>query len=228
MSPGAIVAIIVVVIVVAAVAAFMPAAMRRRRLQQRFGPEYDQVVADTGSRRQAEAELAERERRVSSLDIRPLDAASLNRYALQWMAIQEQFVDAPANSVTSAQSLITAVMNDRGYPTEDAGQMMDDLSVDHASTLGHFRAAEEISVRATDGKAGTEDLRVAMVHYRSLFRELLGEPGPSADAGAGSSLDTPARDGGPEHVSTGEADDEDASAVTAATSASSAPLPRER
>ena len=104
-------------------------------------------MADSHSRREAEAELAEREKRVRGLDIRPLDAATLDRYALQWNVIQEQFVDAPANSVTSAQSLITAVMNDRGYPTEDSGQIMADLSVDYARTIEEFRTAQELSGR---------------------------------------------------------------------------------
>ena len=182
MSSGTIVAVVVVVIIVIALLAFAPAMLRRRRLQQRFGPEYDRAVADAGSRREAEAELAEREKRVKGLDIRPLDAATLNRYALQWNVIQEQFVDAPANSVTSAQSLITAVMNDRGYPTEDSGQIMADLSVDYARTIEEFRTAQELSGRAADGSATTEDLRQAMVHYRSLFRELLGEPAQPGDA----------------------------------------------
>jgi Tfp pilus assembly protein PilX len=184
MSSGTIVAVVVVVIVVVALLAFAPAALRRRRLQQRFGPEYDRAVADAPSRREAEAELAEREKRVRSLDIRPLDAATLNRYAIQWNVIQEQFVDAPANSVTSAQSLITAVMNDRGYPTEDSGQIMADLSVDYARTIEEFRTAQELSGRVSNGTASTEDLRQAMVHYRSLFRELLGEPAQPADAAA--------------------------------------------
>lgn len=184
MSSGTIVAVVVVVIIVIALLAFAPAALRRRRLQQRFGPEYDRAVADAGSRREAEAELADREKRVKSLDIRPLDAATLNRYALQWNAIQEQFVDAPANSVTSAQSLITAVMNDRGYPTEDSGQIMADLSVDYARTIEEFRTAQTLSGRVSDGTATTEDLRQAMVHYRSLFRELLGEPAQPVDASA--------------------------------------------
>jgi hypothetical protein len=184
MSSGTIVAVVVVVIIVAVLLAFAPAALRRRRLQQRFGPEYDRAVADAPSRREAEVELAEREKRVRSLDIRPLDAATLNRYALQWNVIQEQFVDAPANSVTSAQSLITAVMNDRGYPTEDSGQIMADLSVDYARTIEEFRTAQELSGRVSTGTASTEDLRQAMVHYRSLFRQLLGEPAQPADAAA--------------------------------------------
>jgi hypothetical protein len=175
MSSGTIVAIVVVVILVAAVIAGGSLVMRRRRLQQRFGPEYDRALADSDSRRQAEAELAAREKRVRSLDIRPLDPAARDRYSSQWMAIQEQFVDSPASAVTSAQGLITSVMTERGYPTEDAGQITADLSVEHASTIDQFRTAQELSGRAAGGTASTEDLRQAMVHYRALFRDLLGE-----------------------------------------------------
>jgi hypothetical protein len=184
MSTGTIVAIIVVVLVVAAVIAAVAYSARRRRLQQRFGPEYDRAVEDSGSRRKAEAELSEREKRVRHLDIQPLDPAARDSYASQWTAIQEQFVDSPTDAVTGAQSLITSVMNDRGYPTEDAAQIMADLSVEHASTLEHFRDAQDLSGRAAGGTASTEDLRQAMVHYRSLFQELLGDPTDVVRAGA--------------------------------------------
>jgi hypothetical protein len=176
MSTGTMVVIIVVVVVVAAVIAAVAYSARRRRLQQRFGPEYDRAVEDSGSKRKAEAELSEREKRVRHLDIQSLDPAARDSYASQWTTIQEQFVDSPADAVTGAQSLITSVMNDRGYPTEDAAQIMADLSVEHASTLEHFREAQDLSGRAAGGTATTEDLRQAMVHYRALFQELLGDP----------------------------------------------------
>jgi Tfp pilus assembly protein PilX len=175
MSAGTIVAIVVVVIIVAALIAFAAFAARRRRLQQRFGPEYDRAVEGSDSRRQAEAELAEREKRVKRLDIRPLDPAARASYLAQWTNIQQQFVDSPTEAVAAAQSLITTVMADRGYPTEDVDQITADLSVDHAETLGHFRTAQDISGRVAEGTASTEDLRQAMVHYRTLFQDLLGE-----------------------------------------------------
>jgi hypothetical protein len=71
-------------------------------------------------------------------------------------------------------------MHERGYPTEHRDQVAADLSVEHAKTIGNFRAAEEINQKATAGTASTEDLRQAMIHYRALFRDLLGdtpEPG---------------------------------------------------
>ena len=179
MSTGAIIAIIVVILVVAALLIGLSAVNRRRRLRERFGPEYDRTVSEHG-RREAEAELAERERRVRQLDIKELTPTARAQYASEWTAVQEQFVDAPQAAVTGAQTLVTAVMDDRGYPTDAFDQIVADLSVEHAATLDHFRAAHDISQRAAGGTASTEDLRQAMIHYRALFTELLGQPGSSA------------------------------------------------
>jgi hypothetical protein len=180
MSTGIIVAIVVAIIVIGAVAFVMVPMRRRRRLQQRFGPEYGRLVGERDSRRQAEAELTERERRFQDLEIRPLTDPARASYAEQWAAIQERFVDAPTDAVSRAQLLIGAVMTERGYPTGDDDQVLADLSVEHSGTLDRYRVAEEISHRAAAGAASTEDLRQAMTGYRALFGDLLGEP---ADAG---------------------------------------------
>ena len=175
MSSGTTVVIIVVaIIVIAAIIAFTMAG-RRRRLQQRFGPEYDRAVDAQDSRLRAEAELSERQRRVRKLDIQPLTEEARSRYLAQWQTIQEQFVDAPESAVADAYSLVTTVMTERGYPTTDDDQVMADLSVDHARTVDHFRSAQEITRNAAHGSVVTEDLRQALIHYRELFADLLGE-----------------------------------------------------
>ena len=178
MSIGIIAGIVVAVIVVGAVALGAMTVFRRRRLQQRFGPEYDRLVGERDSRREAEAELTERERRVQGLDIQPLTDVARAGYAGRWTSIQEQFVDAPADAVSGAQFLVADVMTERGYPAgqHDQDQVLADLSVEHSGTLDRYRAAEEISGKATAGAASTEDLRQAMVHYHALFADLLGEP----------------------------------------------------
>ncbi len=187
MSTTTIVVIIVAVIVVAALLAGLMAAQRRRRLQRRFGPEYDRLVDQRDSRLKAEAELTQRERRVRRLDIRPLTEEARARYAVQWAGLQEEFVDSPADAVSASHMLVAAVMNERGYPTDDRDQVFADLSVDHSSTLEHYRAAEQISERTAAGSASTENLRQAVIHYRALFLELLGEdsdiPDPAAVSG---------------------------------------------
>ena len=176
MSTGAVVAIIVVVVIVAAVLIGVTVAARRRRLQRRFGPEYDRVVGERQSQLKADSELASRERRVRELDIRPLSESARANYATQWRAIQEEFVDQPEDAVVKAQHLVTVVMNDRGYPTDGHDQMLADLSVEHAGTLEHYRSAYAISQGAAEGNASTEDLRQAMIRYRTLFSDLLGDP----------------------------------------------------
>ena len=175
MSAGAVIAIIMAIVVVLLVIGALTMA-RRRRLQRRFGPEYDRVAGEMHSRRKADAELAERERRVRSLDIRPLDETARARYAGEWTAIQERFVDQPEEAVAQAGILVTSVMKDRGYPTEGYEQILADLSVEHANTLDHYRRAHEASLQAEGGKVSTEDLRLAMLHYRALFGDLLGQP----------------------------------------------------
>ena len=197
MSAGVTVAIIVVIVIIIAVAAISATASRRRRLRERFGPEYDRAVADQQSQRKADAELASRERRVRNLDIQPLTPAARTEYTAQWASIQERFVDQPAAAVGQAQQLVTAVLNDRGYPTEGFDQILADLSVQHARTLEHYRAAHSLSESGANSSGSTEDLRQAMIHYRAMFDDLLVGDADSQQAAAGSDglPGTPAENG---------------------------------
>ena len=165
--------VIAAVLIVGAIAWKAFSARRRRGLQNRFGDEYDRTLADAPSRREAEANLNEREKRREELDIRPLQPPSRDRYASQWQNTQAAFVDDPEAAVTDADRLIQQVMRERGYPVDDFEQRANDLSVDHPDVISNYRAAHGIA-RANDrNNASTEDLRTAMVHYRALFDELL-------------------------------------------------------
>jgi hypothetical protein len=185
MSTGAVIAIVVVVVAVAAVAAIAAMEMRRRRLRRQFGPEYDRLATELGSRRKAEAELAARQRRVAQLDIRPLTREEGARYLGEWTAIQERFVDAPGQAVAEASALVTSVMKVRGYPADDEAQAMEALSVDHAPALSRYRAARVTSERAGAGSVSTDDLRNAMLQYRALFEELIARPEGEGELDAG-------------------------------------------
>ena len=166
--------VIAAVIVVAIVVLAVFTMQRRRHLKEQFGPEYDRLVDSTGGRRAAESELRERERRHDSLDVRPLDPATRDRYVVAWVRVQERFVDDPGSAVSDAGQLLTAVMTDRGYPAdEDDEQRIADLSVEHSRTLNRYRSAHQVSARAGQDGASTEELRNAMVDYRALFHELL-------------------------------------------------------
>jgi len=174
-STVVVVLVLIVVVLLAGALILAQRASRRRRLRERFGPEYDRMMADRENTKEVEQELAEREKRHRELPIRALSADARDRYAGEWLAVQERFVDAPTESVGEAHRLVTALMGDRGYPTENFDQQVADLSVEHAHTLDQYREAHVISDKAAGGTATTEELRRAMVHYRSLFEELLGD-----------------------------------------------------
>jgi hypothetical protein len=166
-----IVIVVVAVAVLGAVIWLVTQEMQRKRLQQRFGPEYDRTVKESDNPRAAQRELAERERRHKELDIRPLSASARERYAREWAQVQENFVDQPSAAVAEADRLLVSLMAERGYPTEGYEQQVADLSVRHAKTLEHYRAAHSTQQKR-DG-ASTEDLRDAMVRYRTVFEDLL-------------------------------------------------------
>jgi hypothetical protein len=148
-------------------------ARRTRTLREGFGPEYDRTVADAPSKREAEAELDERLKRREELDVKPLSPEARDRYVESWRVTQARFVDDPGGAIAEADVLIQQVMRERGYPVEDFEQRAADVSVDHPDVVNNYRAAHGISIAHEREKATTEDLRQAMVHYRSLFDDLL-------------------------------------------------------
>jgi len=168
-----IVIVIAAVVLLGAIAWSAAKARKRKQLQESFGSEYDRTVSDAPNRRQAEADLAERQKRREELEIRPLEQSARDRYASEWHNTQARFVDDPEAAVGEADRLIQRVMRERGYPVDDFEQRANDLSVDHPEVISNYRAAHAISVANDHGKASTEDLRTAMVHYRALFEELL-------------------------------------------------------
>jgi hypothetical protein len=169
--------LLVVVVVLLAIVGWL--AYDRRRsdsLRSRFGPEYKRTVEQVGDRREAESELAERERRVSALQIRPLPAGDRERYDADWRRVQARFVDEPPAAIAEADRLIGEVMERRGYPVGDFKQRVADISVDHPTVVEHYRAAHDIAERDARLPEDTETLRQAMVHYRALFVDLLDNP----------------------------------------------------
>src|SRR6266576_4912377 len=168
MSTGAIIGIVIAVIVVVAVAVVASAEMRRARLRRQFGPEYDRLVEKHGSKKKADAELTERERRVRALNIRELSPEQQASYSGDWTVIQERFVDAPAEAVGAAHTLVWNVMRDRGYPADDKTTSMDALAVYHGSSFEGYRKVQDLR----SASASTEQLREAMIHYRALLEDL--------------------------------------------------------
>ena len=173
MDTGLLVAILIVLALLVVLALFASRRRRSRKLRERFGPEYDRTVAEAGDRKEAESRLQERTARRQGLDVVPLDPADRDRYVEAWRQTQARFVDEPAEATREADRLITAVMRQRGYPIDDFEQRAADISVDHPQVVDDYRAAQAIAAANERSEASTEDLRQALVHYRSLFEELL-------------------------------------------------------
>jgi hypothetical protein len=168
--------IVIALAIVAVIALVVAIAMRQRRttiLRQRFGPEYDRAVHDRDGRRAAEADLLERQHQREQLDITPLSETERARFAAEWRQLQERFVDQPSHTVVAADDLVRRVMGARGYPMDNFEAQANLISVDHASIVENYRFAHSVCERATSQEISTEDLRAALLHYRSLFDDLL-------------------------------------------------------
>jgi hypothetical protein len=179
--------VIVVVLLVLAVVAFLLMQRRkkeREQLRERFGPEYDRAVDETGDRKRAEHRLSDVAARRDKAEIRELSPAERERFSERWTQAQADFVDDPAGAASSADTLVGEVMRERGYPLDDVEDRGDLVAADHADLAHHYRKAHAIGGRAHE--ASTEELRQAFVHYRALFTELLGgNDGKHAVAGPG-------------------------------------------
>ena len=172
------IAVIVAVAVIAVISFVLSRKRRSQQLRERFGPEYDRVVKKEGEVRRAEGVLEMRAKRREKFEIRALPSAKRADFAGRWRVVQSQFVDDPKSSVSRADQLVSELMAARGYPMADFEQRVEDISVDHPVVVQNYRAAHDIALRHGRGQASTEDLRKAMVHYRSLFEELLSDSLP--------------------------------------------------
>jgi len=170
-----IVAAVILLAVVAAVLLIMRQARHRQsvRLQERFGPEYARVISERGDRTKAEAELLAREKRVQRLKLVSLTAEDAAKFSQAWEVLQTRFVDNPRGVVVEADRLVRDLMVKRGYPMADFERRAADISVDYPTVVEAYRGARAIAERDQQGQASTEELRKAVVYYRTLFDELL-------------------------------------------------------
>lgn len=168
--------IVVVILVVAAILLWI--FMRQRRsqhLHDRFGDEYDRTVDAHGARGKAEADLLDREKRVSALDIRALTPEERESATREWREVKALFVDSPAEAVLRADRQLATVMKTKGYPMADFDHRYENLTVDYADVARHYREGHALTERQSAGQASTEDLRQAMIHYEALFDELVSD-----------------------------------------------------
>jgi hypothetical protein len=145
-------------------------------LRQKFGSEYDRAVKAHGSKRKAEGKLKDREKRVEKLQLRTLDPGEQEHFSKRWESVQSRFIDSPQGAVTEADDLLSSLMKARGYPAAGFDQRAADISVDHPRLMETYRSAHAIAVRIARNAATTEELRTAMIDFRSLFEAFVQMP----------------------------------------------------
>jgi hypothetical protein len=169
-----IIAVVLVLVILGVILApIFSRRQRSQRFQNQYGTEYDRTVQSAGSEKKAQTELNDRQKHIKTLNIRPLSAAERERYMTDWKTVQAKFVDQPGQATVEADHLIMEVMQLRDYPVSDFEQRAADVSVQYPALVSNYRAARAIALLNEQHHAGTEDLRQAMIHYRSLFDELL-------------------------------------------------------
>ena len=169
--------VVAVLLVLASVAALLRRRRRSEQLRETFGAEYDRTVEGSGGRREAERELADRQDRHAQLELRPLPAAARQRYLAAWDGVQSRFVDSPVLALSEADALLTRLLAERGFPTDDVRTQEDMLSVHHRHVLDSFRAGHAIEQQNTSARADTEQVRQGMLHFREVFEAMVSEGG---------------------------------------------------
>ena len=169
-----IIAVVLALVIVGVVLASVFTRRNRSKvLHEQFGTEYDRTVQTLGDEKKAQEELKERQKHVEALNIRSLSANERDRYLADWVAVQSKFVDEPGQAIVDADRLIMEVMQLRNYPVSDFEQRAADISVNYPDLVSNYRLARVIALKNEQQTADTEELRQAMIYYRSLFEELL-------------------------------------------------------
>lgn len=158
MTVGIIVAIIAAILIIALLAA----AVARRR----------------GGGVTAAAEL-------SQLDLHSLSASEREYYVDDWTHIQGSFVDTPGMALDSADNLLTQLLQNIGYPTDDEQRLLRLLGVQHGPDVPAYSEARAVREKRRAGATDvdTESLRVAVNSLDALFQDLVSaHSGPSDTA----------------------------------------------
>jgi hypothetical protein len=170
-----IIAIVVIVAIVAVVGFLMMNNKKKESdLKEQFGPEYEREIQRTGSKGEAQKELEDRKKRVRSYTIVELSPEDQRKFSEEWRLIEAHFVDDPGGAVKDADEMVGRLMVARGYPMSDSDTAAADISVDHPEVVSNYRSAHVIVGEHEGGRASTEALRQAMMHYRAVADELLG------------------------------------------------------
>jgi len=96
-----------------------------------------------------------------------LSPEARNQFVNSWQRITAGFIEAPREAVQQADALVLSLLRERGRP------------VQHDQLPKPIREARRCIARESTN--GTEGLRQAMIHYRSIFTQSIGRRTPEPD-----------------------------------------------
>jgi len=168
----------ILLLILALLAGVLPTwlAMRRRRptyFHRRFGYDHDLSLEDENTPPHVTEGVDAQNGRSNTFTIQPLTSTNKVYATSLWQSIQALFVDEPKVAIEEAEDLLMEVMRQRGFPSGDFEQLLADLTADYPWLLENYRALRTIKRRQDHGEATTEDLRQALLLYRSILDDLL-------------------------------------------------------
>jgi hypothetical protein len=176
MNSGHAVVLAIAALAVVAIAFGIFSRRRDQKLRKHFG-EYDGAVRRrTDLRKRQEAVLAFRRGR-QRVGLRTLTSAERATFLRRWDELQNSFLDDPKGSLDAADALVTEALEGRGYLMPESQQNAADIPPNSSLVVEDYRAVHEFATRLVGESASTEQLRQAMVRYRTVFRELLTDQG---------------------------------------------------
>jgi hypothetical protein len=95
--------------------------------------------------------------------LRPLPEESRDKYARSWRGVENRFIDDPTGAVNEADRMVVMMLSERGATLSDSNKVPDDL-----------RKARE-AASSDQGREGTEGMRMALVHYKKIVDDSVGE-----------------------------------------------------
>jgi hypothetical protein len=108
------------------------------------------------------------EARIRKQEILPLSLQDRTRFLEKWRLCQARFVNDPAAAVHDADQLINDIMRVRGVT---------DVTSAYPAVSPFYREATDLLTRHRQTHASTHQLRRAFINFRSVFDQMLTNPG---------------------------------------------------
>jgi hypothetical protein len=172
-AAGAAVLLLVLVVLALRARRRRRAAARSGELRDRFGPEYERMVADRG-RDDGEQELERRVERYQRTPARPLSTDDRHQVLTRWSELQAGYVDDPSVAIQRAEVLLRTILDRRELGADRLDDRVTAAAFIRPGLADQYRRAHQVFVDVEGDKAGADrehDLRMAFLVYRELVLE---------------------------------------------------------